>query len=117
MGAIIGTLNGGGDVYVENCGNEAPVEADYFNIGGLVGKAFSNTIGHFTNCYNVGVVKAGVDANAAGLTFNTEGAEFTNCYNYLSGGAGLENGKWFTHTSSYTADNCYGNTIGSNTWH
>lgn len=115
VGAIIGTLNGGGDVYVENCGNEAPVEADYYNIGGLVGKAFNNTIGHFTNCYNVGVVKAGVDANAAGLTFETEGAVFTNCYNYLSGGTGLEDGKWFTHTSSYTATNCYGNTIGNNT--
>ena len=114
VGAIIGTLNGGGDVYVENCGNEAPVEGTHYNVGGLVGKAFSNTIGHFTNCYNVGVVKAGVDANAAGLTFETEGAVFTNCYNYLSGGTGLENGKWFTHTSSYTADNCYGNTIGSN---
>lgn len=114
VGAIIGTLNGGGDVYVENCGNEAPVEGTHHNVGGLVGKAFSSTIGHFTNCYNVGVVKACVDANAAGLTFNTEGAEFTNCYNYLSGGTGLEDGKWFTHTSSYTATNCYGNTIGSN---
>lgn len=109
VGAIIGTLNGGGDVYVENCGNEAPVEAANYNAGGLVGKAFSSTIGHFTNCYNVGGVKSGVVANAAGLTFETEGAVFTNCYSFLDAAdsEGLIDNCWFTHSESYTIDNCY----------
>lgn len=117
VGAIIGTLNGGGDVYVENCGNEAPVEAEQYNVGGLVGAAFSSTIGHFTNCYNVGGVKAGTVANAAGLTFNTDGAVFTNCYSYLNNSEcyGLIDNKWFTNTSSFTATNCYGNNSSSNT--
>lgn len=115
VGAIIGTLNGGGDVYVENCGNEAPVEGTHY-VGGLVGKAFSNTVGHFTNCYNVGIVKAGVAANAAGLTYNTDGAVFTNCYSYLNENDcyGLNDNKWFTNTDNYTATNCYGNNSSSN---
>lgn len=116
VGAIIGTLNGGGDVYVENCGNEAPVEAANYNAGGLVGKAFSSTIGHFTNCYNVGGVKSGIPANAAGLTYNTDGAVFTNCYSYLNENDcyGLNDNKWFTNTDNYTATNCYGNNSSSN---
>lgn len=117
VGAIIGTLNGGGDVNVENCGNEAPVEGTHYIVGGLVGKAFNSTIGHFTNCYNVGIVKAGVDANAAGLTFETEGAVFTRCYSFLSSAdcSGLIDNKWFTHTTSYTASTCYGNNSSENT--
>ena len=117
VGAIIGTLNGGGHVYVENCGNEAPVEAANYSAGGLVGKAFSSTIGHFTNCYNVGGVKSGIPANAAGLTFETEGAVFTRCYSFLSSAdcSGLIDNKWFTHTTSYTASTCYGNNSSENT--
>lgn len=116
VGAIIGTLNGGGNVYVENCGNEAPVEGTNYNVGGLVGKALSSTKGYFTNCYNVGRVKSGVLGNAAGLTFDTDGAEFTRCYSYLNTeSSGLVGDKWFTNTGSYTATTCYGNNSSSNT--
>jgi len=116
VGAIIGTLNGGGNVYVENCGNEAPVEATNYNVGGLVGAAFSSTKGFFTNCYNVGSVKSGIAGNAAGLTFNTDGAVFTRCYSYLnSESSGMFENKWFTNTGSYTATTCYSNNSSSNT--
>lgn len=116
VGAIIGTLNGGGNVYVENCGNEAPVEATNYNVGGLVGVALSSTKGYFTNCYNVGSVKSGIAGNAAGLTFNTDGAEFTRCYSYLNTeSSGMFENKWFTNTGSYTATTCYGNNSSSNT--
>lgn len=109
VAAIIGTLNDGGDVYLENCGNEAPVTSTQYYAAGLVGKAWNSTVAHLTNCYNVGGVKSDYPANAASLTFETEGAVFTNCYSFLDAAdsEGLIDNCWFTHSESYTIDNCY----------
>lgn len=112
VAGLIGGLYGGGDVYIDNCGNEASVESTGQNAGGVIGVCFNGTIAHLTNVYNVGTIK-GNDANESGsLSGWMTNAVLVNCYSVAGYPTaedthGFVEGKQFGRGDGIKLTNCY----------
>ena len=119
VAGLIGGLYGGGDVYIENCGNEGSVESTGQNAGGVVGVCFNGTILHLTNVYNVGTI-TGKDNNESGsLSGWMSDAVIENCYS-IAGYPSAENthgfqeGNQFARGNNIHLTNCYD--FGTGAW-
>ena len=112
VAGLIGGIYGGGDVYIENCGNEAAVESTGMNAGGVCGVCFNGTILHLTNVYNVGTI-TGAAANESGsLSGWMQDAVIENCYSiagYPSADNtyGFQQGNQFARGNNIKLTNCY----------
>ncbi|MBQ9533791.1 MAG: hypothetical protein IJR71_07555 [Prevotella sp.] len=112
VAGLIGGLYGGGDVYIDNCGNEASVVSTGQNAGGVIGVCFNGTIAHLTNVYNVGTIK-GNDANESGsLSGWMTNAVLVNCYSVAGYPTaedthGFVEGKQFGRGDGIKLTNCY----------
>ena len=112
VAGLIGGLYSGGNVYIDNCGNEGTVESTGQNAGGVIGVCFNGTIAHLTNVYNIGTIK-GATANESGsLSGWLSDAILVNCYSvagYPSAGDtyGFDEGKQFARGNDINLTNCY----------
>ncbi len=112
VAALIGGLYGGGDVYIENCGNEGAVETTGQNAGGVCGVCFNGTKLHLTNVYNVGTI-TGATANESGsLSGWMQDAIAINCYSIAgyptaTDTHGFQEGNQFARGGGIALTNCY----------
>lgn len=111
VGGLIGGSNGGGDVTIENCGNEAIVLATLgwgsANAGGLVGVNMgSGCTFTINNSYNSGKIIGASECGAMSGWIG-DNARFTNCYN-IGEVEGAEHGRSFTRRGGNARFiNCY----------
>ncbi|UKK49124.1 hypothetical protein L6475_03965 [Prevotella sp. E9-3] len=71
----------GGDVYIQNCGNEATITSSGSNAGGILGVNQNNdgyVVLHMENCFNTGNVSGNESGGLTGWT--GDNAVLTNCY-------------------------------------
>jgi hypothetical protein len=112
VAGLIGGLYGGGDVYIENSGNEGSVESTGQNAGGVCGVCFNGTILHLTNVYNVGEIR-GATANESGsLSGWMSDAVLVNCYSIAGYPTsedthGFQQGNQFARGNGINLTNCY----------
>ena len=112
VAGIVGIAYNTGTLTIENCGNEASVDAAGMNAAGILGCAWAQaTTVVITNCYNAGTVSAaGESAGISGWLGSN--ATVTNCYN-IGQVTGLDEDNTFArYESDATFQNCY-ETIGS----
>ena len=119
VAALIGCLYGGGDVYVENCGNEGSVETTSVNAGGICGVCYDGTILHLTNVYNVGEITGATDKESGSLSGWMKNAVAINCYSiagYPTATAthGFQEGNQFARGDGIALTNCYD--FGTGNW-
>ncbi|MBR1880448.1 MAG: hypothetical protein IJ804_06860 [Prevotella sp.] len=119
VAALIGCLYGGGDVYVENCGNEGSVETTSVNAGGICGVCYNGTILHLTNVYNVGEITGATDKESGSLSGWMKNAVAINCYSiagYPTATAthGFQEGNQFARGDGIALTNCYD--FGTGNW-
>ena len=112
MGGIIGGLYGGGDVYIDNCGNEGAVESTGQNAGGIVGVCFNGTILHLTNVYNIGTITGATAGESGSLSGWMANAVIENCYSVAGYPTaedthGFQQGNQFARGSGIKLTNCY----------
>ena len=87
VGGIAGGSNGGGKIYLTNCGNEAFISSSEQNAAGLIGVSMGGSCGFIIeNCYNSGDINGGWESAAFTGWFGS-GSEMTSCYNtgYVTG--------------------------------
>ena len=87
VGGIAGGSNGGGKIYLTNCGNEAFISSSEQNAAGLIGVSMGGSCGFIIkNCYNSGDIQGGWESAAFTGWFGS-GSEMTGCYNtgYVTG--------------------------------
>lgn len=83
VAAFIGGLYGnGGTALIENCGNEATVNATSKNAGALLGCNYANNENRLSiiNCYNTGAINSTAEGGAFSGWVHKE-AKVINCYN------------------------------------
>ena len=112
VGGIIGGLYGGGDVYIDNCGNEGAVESTGQNAGGIVGVCFNGTILHLTNVYNIGIITGATAGESGSLSGWMANAVIKNCYSVAGYPTaddthGFQEGNQFARGSGIQLTNCY----------
>ena len=112
VAGIIGGLYGGGDVYIENCGNEGAVESTGQNAGGIVGVCFNGTILHLTNVYNIGTITGATAGESGSLSGWMANAVIENCYSVAGYPTaedthGFQQGNQFARGSGIKLTNCY----------
>ena len=112
VAGLIGGLYGGGNVYIENCGNEASVQTTGQNAGGVCGVCYNGTILHLTNVYNVGEITGATAGESGSLSGWMQDAVLKNCYS-IAGYAtsdnthGLQQGNQFARGGGISLTNCY----------
>ncbi len=119
VAGLIGGLYGGGDVYIENCGNEAAVVTTGQNAGGVCGVCFNGTILHLTNVYNVGTITGAADRESGSLSGWMANAVIKNCYSIAgypsaSDTHGFQEGNQFARGNDISLTNCYD--FGTGSW-
>lgn len=112
VAALIGGTYGAGDIYIENCGNEAPVQSTGQNAGGIIGCRFNDNICHLTNVYNVGEITGATAGESGSFSGWLSNAVLKNCYSiagYPTSGNthGFQEGNQFSRGSDINLDNCY----------
>jgi len=112
VGGIIGGLYGGGDVYIDNCGNEGAVETTGQNAGGIVGVCFNGTILHLTNVYNIGTITGDTAGESGSLSGWMANAVIKNCYSVAGYPTaedthGFQEGNQFARGNGIELTNCY----------
>ena len=119
VAAFIGAVRGSeGDLFIINCGNEAPVTATNQNAAGFIGcKYDDNVIPNLTNCYQVGIIRGGWDCGS--FSGWMPKAKLTNCYSVAgypteSDTYGFEQGQQFGRGWSQELNNCYD--LGTGDW-
>lgn len=107
---ILGGSQGGGNILIENCGNEASVTTTGVNAGGVHG-CNNESAATYTliNCYNTGTIQGSKEsAGISGWLGNN--ATVTNCYN-IGDVTGIDQSdgsyKSFARWNSGTYTNCY----------
>lgn len=111
VAAFIGAIRASGDVYIENCGNEAPVFARGVNAGGIVGCRYTGTP-HLTNVYNIGVITGLRQSESGSISGWLSDGILTNCYSivdYVTAADthGFQEGKQFSRGENIQLTNCY----------
>lgn len=112
---IGGTYGNGGSFIIENCGNEAAVNATSKNAGAFIGCNYANADSRakFLNCYNTGAINSTAEGGAfsgwAHKAFIVE-----NCYNTgaLSGCEGFVRGYEEVIRHSFSTSNTSSGTYG-----
>ena len=117
VAAFIGAIRASGEVYIKNCGNEAPVFARGVNAGGIVGCRYSGTP-HLTNVYNIGVITGLRDNESGSISGWLDNGILTNCYSIVdyvtaSDTHGFQEGKQFSRGNNIQLTNCYDYGTGS----
>ena len=109
VGAFVGHVDGNGEVFLEQLGNEADVTAWNQNAGGIVG---CNTSGQLklklTNCYNAGTISGNNECGGISGWLGND-AVVTNCYNM--GAVQADNSKSFARGNNIQVTNCF-DTVG-----
>jgi hypothetical protein len=103
---LVGGSNAGGDILIENCGNEAAVTGGGANIASIIGVNMGSSA-HFIikNCYNTGVITGGKEGGAISGWLG-DAAELTGVWN--SGSVtGIRDGKpLYGFGTAPTCTNC-----------
>lgn len=109
-GSITGYAHNG--TRIKNCYNEANIEADSTNIGGIVGTVTKECI--IKKCYNIGMIKG--NTFVGGIVGNNIG-NIESCFNTGNVIATITNCGGITGKNSGSIENCYntGDLIGSGT--
>jgi len=112
VAALIGGTYGAGDIYIENCGNEAPVQSTGQNAGGIIGCRFNDNICHLTNVYNVGEITGATDNESGSFSGWLSNAILKNCYSIAGyptseNTHGFQQGSQFSRGNSINLTNCY----------
>ena len=115
VAAFIGGTYGDGNFVIENCGNEAEVNATSMNAGAFLGCNYAgqNSRAKFLNCYNTGAINSKKEGGAfsgwAHQYFTVE-----NCYNTgaLNGCEGFIRGYNQTITNCWSTSNNASGTYG-----
>ncbi len=112
LGAFIGAVRGtSGNLYIENCGNEASVTTTGANGAGFIGCKYNDdVIPNLTNCYNVGVIRSGWDGGS--FSGWMPKAKVVNCYSIVKYPTsedtyGFQEGNQFSRGWSIDLTNCY----------
>ena len=103
---IVGGTNGGGNVYLTNLGNEAPVTGTAQNVSGIIGVDMGGSANLFiTNCYVTGAIN-GNRESATICSWSSAASVVKNCWSSatLAGKYGEEDS--FTRGSAACV-NCY----------
>ena len=116
VAAFIGGLYGnGGTALIENCGNEATVNATSKNAGALLGCNYANDQNRLSiiNSYNTGAINSTAEGGAFSGWVH-KGAKVINCYNtgVLDGCEGFIRGYEQTITNCYSTSNTATDTYG-----
>ncbi|WP_197018955.1 SusF/SusE family outer membrane protein [Xylanibacter brevis] len=112
VAALIGGTYGAGDIYIENCGNEAPVQSTGQNAGGIIGCRFNDNICHLTNVYNVGEITGETAGESGSFSGWMSNAVLKNCYSIASYPTsedthGFQQGNQFSRGNGINLTNCY----------
>lgn len=102
--ALVGGSTGSGSVIIENCGNEATVNAGQ-NASGIFGVNMnSSATVTIRNCYNTGNITASKEGGGISGWIGDEGSSVTNCWSsgVVTGGDSFARGR-----SAVTYTNCY----------